>query len=155
MRHLNLETIAKQANRQGKIKVYTFFQSQTSFLLPPGQPTSWATFALWRNSTRIWFQVSSPLEDSLVMEIQLFSFRIKGSRNWDLCFNITVQQMSKSSGKNEFQVSVSQFFTPEWKIVETCLKARADGFLCTPVWKEALAWRWHTPNICSFRWTEL
>lgn len=29
-------------------------------------------------------------------------------------------------------------------------KARADGFLHTPVWKEALAWWWHTPNICSF-----
>lgn len=116
---LNIEITTKQANFQEKI--YIFFQSKISSLLPPGKRRFWATFVLWRNFTEIWFQVPSKFKDSLVIEILLFSFRTKGSGNWDLSFNIMAQQMSKSWGKNKFQVSVSHSFTSEWKVEKTCL----------------------------------
>lgn len=96
MRVLNLKIRAKQANCQEKIKIYTLFHSRMSSLLPPGIPTSWATFALWGNFTRLWFQVPSKFKNNLVIELLLFLYRRQGSGNRDLCFNITAQQMCKS-----------------------------------------------------------
>lgn len=119
MRLLNLKTIAKHAICQGKIKIYTSFRSKISSLLPPGKSRSWATFALWEIFTRVWFQV--PLNSRTIIEILLFFCRMQGSGNRDLCFTVTAQQLCKSWGENEFQVPVSHFFSPEWKVEETRL----------------------------------